>query len=61
MHLHSRCNGNQAFHITALQSLRIANGGSGTIEIPRSYFGRGLCVIVYSNAALSMVLTTREI
>jgi len=60
-HLHSRCSGNQSFHITVLQSLRVAIGGRGSIEVPRSYFGRGLCVIVYSNTSLSRVLATRAI
>jgi putative transposon-encoded protein len=61
VHVHSRCNGNQAFHIVVVESLRITSGGSGSIEVPRGYFGRGLCLIVYSNPALSAVLTTRPI
>jgi len=60
-HLHSRCSGGQSFHITVLQSLRVANGGNASIEVPRSYFGRGLCVIVYSNTSLTKVLATRAI
>ena len=60
-HLHSRCRAGQGFHITVLQTLRVANGGGGFIEIPRSYFGRGLCVIIYSNTSLSAVLATRPI
>jgi hypothetical protein len=44
-----------------LPSLRVAGNGRGSIEIPRSYFGRGLCVIVYANPSLSMVLATRAI
>lgn len=60
-HLHSRCDGRQSFHIIVLHDLRVANGGSGSIEIPRSYFGRGLCVIVYTNTSLSAVLATRQI
>jgi hypothetical protein len=60
-HLHSQCNGSQSFHILVLQSLRVAMSGSGSIEVPRGYFGRGLCVIVYANSALSTVLTTRAI
>ena len=61
VHVHSRCSGNQAFHIVVVESLRITSGGSGSIEVPRGYFGRGLCLIVYSNPALSAVLTTRPI
>ena len=61
VHLHSRCSGAQAFHITVLGSLRTASGGSGSVDVPRAYFGRGLCLIVYTNASLSLVLTTRPI
>jgi len=60
-HLHSRCSGSQAFHITILESLRVASGGSGSIGVPPSYFGRGLCLIVYANTSLSTVLTTHPI
>ena len=60
-HLHSACNGSQTFHITVLQSLAVGGGGSGSIEVPSSYFGRGLCVIVYANASLTSVLTTQHI
>jgi len=61
VHLHSRCDGNQSFHILVLPSLRVAMSGSGSIEVPRGYFGRGLCVIVYANTTLSRVLTMRAI
>jgi hypothetical protein len=61
VHLHSRCNGSQGFHITVLQNLPIAAGGSGGIDVPSAYFDRGLCLIVYSSPTLSAVLTTRPI
>jgi len=61
VHVHSRCNGNQAFHIITIESLRVNSGGGGSVEVPRGYFGRGLCVIVYANPSLSAVLTTRPI
>jgi len=61
VHLHSACNGTQKFHLTVLQGLSVGGDGSGSVEVPSSYFGRGLCVIVYTNTALSRVLTTREI
>jgi hypothetical protein len=60
VHLHSVCSGAQNFHVTVVQSLSVS-GGSGSIQVPSSYFGRGLCVIVYSSNALSRVLTTRSI
>jgi len=61
VHVHSRCSGNQAFHIITIASLRVGSGGGGSIEVPRGYFGRGLCLIVYANPSLSTVLTTRPI
>jgi hypothetical protein len=60
-HLHSICNGSQAFHITVLQTLIVGGDGSGSIAVPASYFNRGLCVIVYANPSLSRVLTTQTI
>jgi hypothetical protein len=59
-HLHSICNGSQSFHITVLQTL-VIRGGSGSIQVPSGYFGRGLCVIVYGTPSLSSVLATRRI
>jgi hypothetical protein len=61
VHVHSRCSGNQAFHIVVVQSLRVSSAGAGSIEVPRGYAGRGLCLIVYANPGLSAVLTTRPI
>jgi hypothetical protein len=61
VHVHSRCDGTQMFHIITLASLRVGSMGSGTIGVPSGYFGRGLCLIVYANPNLSAVLTTRRI
>jgi hypothetical protein len=61
VHVHSRCSANQAFHIVVVESLRVNSMGTGAIEVPRGYFGRGLCLIVYANQSLSAVLTTRPI
>lgn len=60
-HLHAVCSGKRAFHLTVLPSLRIGADGVGRIQVPTSYFGRGLCLIVYSSPALARVLTTRRI
>lgn len=60
-HLHSRCDGRQAFHITVLDSLVVADGGSGAVSVPTDYFGRGLCVVVYTNTSLTRVLAYRTI
>jgi hypothetical protein len=61
VHLHSRCNGRQNFHIAVLSSLHETSGGRGAISVPASYFSRGLCLIVYTNQSLHAVLTTRAI
>jgi hypothetical protein len=61
VHLHSRCNGTGSFHITILESLHVTPGGTGSIQVPGSYFDRGLCLIVYGDSSLSVVLTTRPI
>jgi hypothetical protein len=61
VHVHSICSGRQSFHITVVQSLGVGAGGRGTIDVPSSYFGRGLCLIVYTSPSLSAVLTTRPI
>jgi hypothetical protein len=61
VHVHSICSGRQNFHITIVQSLGVGSDGAGTIDVPSSYFGRGLCLIVYTSSSLSAVLTTRPI
>ena len=61
VHLHSRCSGAQAFHITVIGTLYVSAAGGGSVSVPRSYFGRGLCLIVYSSPSLSAVLTTRRV
>ena len=60
-HLHSRCSGSASFHITVLQTLVVGAGGEGTIQVPSSYFDRGLCVIVYSGSSLTKVVATRAV
>ena len=61
VHLHSRCSGRPSFHIAVVGSLRIGSTGSGYIEVASSYFGRGLCLIVYTSSSLSAVLATQPI
>ncbi len=60
VHIHSVCSGSQQFHIIVVQSL-VVSGGSGSISAPSGYFGRGLCVIVYSSPSLTSVLATKRI
>ncbi len=60
-HLHSVCNGSQAFHIVVLQNLTVGSGGSGSIQVPSGYFGQGHCVIVYTSPSLASVAATQTI
>lgn len=60
-HLHSRCSGSQQFHILVLPSVVVGAAGTGMIAVPRGYFGRGLCVIVYASRAVTSVVATRRL
>ena len=61
VHLHSICNGRQSFHIAYLPNLGVGAGGAGSIDLPAADFGRGWCVVVYANAALTRVAAFRSI
>jgi hypothetical protein len=61
VHLHTVCNGSQAFHITVLDSLGVGSDGTGGIRVPSTDAGRGWCVIVYGDQSLARVLVTRPI
>jgi hypothetical protein len=60
-HLHSRCSGSQAFHLLVLANLIVGANGSGSVEVPASYAGRGFCVIVYTSRTFASVLATRQV
>jgi hypothetical protein len=61
VHLHSVCNGTQAYHITIVPSLTVGGNGAGGIGIPTTDTGRGWCLIVYTDASLRRVLTARPV
>jgi hypothetical protein len=61
VHLHSVCNGTQTFHITVLQSLRVAPDGTRSVEVPAADVGRGWCLIVYTDPSLARLLAVRPI
>ena len=44
-----------------MPTLFVSSSGSGSIEVPSSAFGHGWCLVVYSNASLAAVLTTRAV
>ena len=60
-HLHSRCSGSAAFHLIVLQNLEVGPSGSGSVQVPTSYSGRGFCVIVYSSRSLTSVIATKQV
>ena len=59
-HLHTACLSSQQFHITVLDNL-VVRQGAGALSVPSGYFGRGLCVVVYTSPSLARILTTRKI
>jgi hypothetical protein len=61
VHLHAICNGGQGYHLAYLPNLAVGAGHIGQIQVPAADLGRGWCVIVYSDAVHSIVLTTQRI
>jgi hypothetical protein len=61
VHVHSACNGSQAFHLATLGSLFVGMSRSGTVTVPAMYVGEGLCLIVYANPSLTSVLSVRRV
>lgn len=53
VHLHSICNGGQGYHLATLGAL---GGGTSTLDLPSDDFGRGWCLVVYTDGSLSRVL-----
>jgi hypothetical protein len=61
VHLHSICNGQQNYHLAYLPNLTVGSAHTGSISVPARDFGRGWCVIVYSDATRNVVLVTQPI
>ncbi|HSS94620.1 MAG TPA: hypothetical protein VLR46_11595 [Candidatus Dormibacteraeota bacterium] len=61
VHLHAICSGQQGYHLAYLPQLVVGSAHTGSIQVPAADFGRGWCVIVYSDPVRSIVLTTRPI
>jgi superoxide dismutase, Cu-Zn family len=61
VHLHSACNGSQSFHIAVLGNLMVNSSGTGTIAVAAGDFGRGWCLIVYSDPSLQAAAAMRAI
>jgi hypothetical protein len=61
VHLHAICSGQQGYHLAYLPNLVVGAGHAGQIQVPAGDFGRAWCVIVYSDAVHSIVLTTQRI
>jgi hypothetical protein len=61
VHLHAICNGSQGYHLAYLPDLVVGAAHAGNVLVPTADFGRGWCVIVYSDAARNIVLVTQPI
>jgi hypothetical protein len=61
IHLHSICNGTQNFHITTIGAIAPDGAGGASVTLPTSDFGRGWCLVVYTDASLTRVLNYRPI
>ncbi len=61
VHLHAVCSGQQGYHLAYLPNLVVGAGHTGQIQVPAADLGRGWCLIVYSDAVHSIVLTTQRI
>jgi len=61
VHLHAICSGSQGYHLAYLPDLVVGSAHTGQVLVPTSDFGRGWCVIVYADAARSIVLVTQPI
>ena len=61
VHLHAICNGNQGYHLAYLPDLAVGAAHAGQVLVPTADFGRGWCVIVYSDTARNIVLVTQSI
>ena len=58
VHLHTICNGAPAFHITTLGFVR---GGQPMLTLPAADFGKGWCLVVYSDPSATRVVAYRPI
>jgi len=61
VHLHSICSGNQRYHLAYLPDLVVGAAHTGQVLVPTAEFGRGWCLIVYSDPARNIVLVTKPI
>jgi len=61
VHLHAICNGSQGYHLAYLPDLVVGAAHTGKVVVPTADFGRGWCLIVYSDAARNIVLVTQPI
>jgi hypothetical protein len=61
VHLHAICNGRQGYHIAYLPELNVSAAGSGAVEVPAAYFGKGWCLVVYANRSATAVAAYRPV
>jgi hypothetical protein len=61
IHLHSICSGTQNFHLATIGAIAPDAAGGASVTLSTSDFGRGWCLIVYTDASLTRVLNYRPI
>jgi hypothetical protein len=58
VHLHTICNGGTAFHIT---TLGFVNASEPVLTLPAGDFGKGWCLVLYTDPSATKVVTYRPI
>jgi glucose/arabinose dehydrogenase len=61
IHLHSICSGTQNFHLATIGAIAPDAAGGASVTLSTNDFGRGWCLIVYTDASLTRVLNYRPI
>ncbi|HEX6348214.1 MAG TPA: hypothetical protein VF160_02350 [Candidatus Dormibacteraeota bacterium] len=61
VHLHTICNGGPAFHITTIGFVRVGPDGGAAVTLPAGDFGKGWCLVVYTDPSATRVVTYRPV
>ena len=61
VHLHTICNGGPAFHITTIGFVTVGPDGGATVTLPGGDFGKGWCLVVYTDPSATRVVTYRPV
>src|SRR5205814_4523644 len=58
VHLHTICNGGTAFHIT---TIGFVSGSQPVLTLPAADFGKGWCLVVYTDPSATKVVAYRPL